>query len=181
MSATKKESPMHAFRLHLLCLVIVALAWSAATAADPATPSGAAASWAELRGVRDAIAADVGAGRLGEIHARSERLVPLANALLQGSKDLAPEKRAQVESAVKQLPKVAGALHEAADAGNGEATRRQLERLDGLLELIRAQYPPGALPWSTPAGSGHATPTPSGHHHAMHEHVHALAMGAAPG
>jgi uncharacterized cupredoxin-like copper-binding protein len=181
MCATQKESPMHAFRIHLLWPTIAVLAWSAATAADPGTPGGAAAGWAELRGVRDAIEADVEAGRLGEIHAKSERLVPLANALLEGSKDLAPEKRARVESAVRQLPRVAGALHEAADSGNAEATRRQLERLDGLLELIRAQYPAGALPSSAPATQGdHAMHEhASGHDHAMHGH--ARGTSAAPG
>jgi hypothetical protein len=162
---------MRSFRSHLLGLSVAALAWSAASAADPAKTGGAAAAWAELRGVRDAIAADVKAGRLGEIHARSERLVPLANSLLESSKDLAPEKRARVESAVKQLPKVAGALHEAADDGNAEATRRELKRLDGLLELIRAQYPPGTLLSS-------ATST-NGHDHGMHQHSHGAS--AAPG
>lgn len=140
-------------RSRLLCLMIATLAWSAASAADPMTQGGPAAAWAELRGVRDAIAADVEAGRLGEIHAQSVRLVPLAKALLAGSKDLAPDQRARVESAVKPLPKVADALHDAADGGNLEATRRELKRLDGLLELIRAQYPPEAL--TPPAVVGH--------------------------
>jgi len=159
------------FRPRLLCLMSALLAWSAASAADPMTQGAPAATWAELRGVRHAIAADVEATRLGEIHAQSERLVPLANTLLAGSKDLAPDKRARVESAVKQLPKVADALHDAADQGSSEATRRQLQRLDGLLELIRAQYSPEAL--TPPAASI------SGQDPAMHDHAHG--GSAAPG
>lgn len=127
------------------------------------TANSPGAAWAELRGVRDAIAADVEAGQLGEVHAKSERLEPLAKALLDASKDLAADKRARVESAVKQMPKVADALHEAADSGNADATRRELKRLDGVLELIRAQYPPEALSSSAPS--------PGEHGHAMHGHV----------
>jgi len=162
---------MRPFRSQLLGLAVAALAFGAASAAGPGTPGGAAAAWAELLAVRDGIAADVEAGRLGEIHAKSERLVPLAKSLLEGSKELAVDKRARVESAVKQLPKVARALHEAADGGNAEATRRELKRLDGLLELIRAQYPPDALSSSAPALGGHD--------HAIHEHAHG--PSAAPG
>ncbi len=122
-------------------------------APDPAQRVGPAAAWAALWQVRDSIAADVDEGRLSEVHPKAERLTPLASALLESSHDLAPERRARVESAVKQMPKAADLLHEAADAGNGEATRRELKRLDGLLELIRAQYPEGAL--SGGAGSHH--------------------------
>jgi len=143
---------------------------SQAQAPEPGAAT-AAWAWAELRGLQNAIAADVKAGRLGEIHAKSERLIPLAHALLRASKDLAPENRARVESAVKQLVQVAGGLHEAADGGNAEATRRELKRLDSLLELIRAQYPPDAL--------SSATPATKGHDHAMHEHAHGAS--AAPG
>ena len=142
----------------------------AGSQAQAPAAAGPAAAWAELRGVRDAIVADVEAGRLGEIHAKSERLGPLSTALLEASKNLAADKRARVESAVKQMPKVAGTLHEAADGGNADATRRELKRLDGLLELIRAQYPPDALSSKAPSAGGHD--------HAMHGHDHG-APGAA--
>ena len=154
-----------------------------AGAVDPASAAGLAETWAALQELRNAIAADVEAGRLSEIHAKSERLTPLAEQLLERSSDLAPEKRTRVASAVKQIPKLAGALHEAADAGNVEATRRELERLDGLLELIRAQYPSGALSSSGPSagpGAGAAVQH-SDHEHAEHhgahgsgEHQHAM-------
>jgi len=125
-----------------------------------------AGAWAELRGVRDAIAGDVEAGRLSEIHAKSERLAPLAKALLERSTDLAPDKRARAEAVVKQLPRVADSLHGAADKGDAAATRRELGRLDGLLELIRAQYPADALaPESSHGGHGsHSEAAPGSPH-----------------
>jgi uncharacterized cupredoxin-like copper-binding protein len=130
----------------------------------PATPAatGVAAAWAELRGARDAIAADVEAGRLKEIHAKSERLAPLGKTLIEHSADLAPDKRLRAEAALKQLPRVADSLHEAADAGDAAATLRELGRLDGLLELIRAQYPAEAL---VPPAAPHAG------HSQVHQHA----------
>ena len=107
---------------------------------------GLAGAWTALEAARDAIAADVEAGRLETIHQKSEPVPGLANALLEHSDGLDPAKRDRVEGAIRQIPKVADALHDAADGGNLDGTRRQLKRLDGLLRLIRAQYPSGALP-----------------------------------
>lgn len=129
-----------------------------------AAGSGVGGAFAALRATRDAIAADIDAGRLGEIHEKSGKLVPQGQTLLERSSDLAPERRARVESALKQLPGVADALHKAADAGKAEEARGQLKRLDGLLELVRAQYPPAALATSD-ASIDHAA---MGHDMAMH-------------
>jgi len=151
-------------RITTLCLVLVG---AAQVATAPIATADVASAWSALRGARDAIAARVEAGQLAGVHAESEKLAPLAQALLETSGELEPEKRARVEGAVKQLPKVADALHEAADAGKLEETRRQLTRLDGLLALIRAQYPPDAQP-SAPSHSPGAAhhEHPAGHAHA---------------
>jgi len=151
-------------RITTFCLV---LAGAAQIAAAPIATADLGSAWSELRGVRDAIAARIEAGELAAVHAESEKLAPLAQALLASSGDLGPAKRPRLEGAVKQVPKIADALHEAADAGKLEETRRQLALLDGLLELIRVQIPPGALQ-STPA------PSPDAAAHAAHDH------GAAP-
>ena len=183
---------MDAFRV-LLLLMLLVVAGSAVSAASPAGTSGRrfevaqagheghehggsganaqtvapATAWAQLRAVRDAIAADVEAGHLGEIHAESERLVPAGNALLEGSNDLAVDKRTRLAAAVKQMPKLADALHEAADNGRADATRRQLKSLDGLLALIRAQYPADALGESSALHEpDHGPNAAPGHSHA---------------
>ena len=114
--------------------------------AGASEPEGLAGAWTALWSARDGIAADVEAGRLETIHEKAEPIPALAQALLRESGDLEPVKRARVESAVGQIPKVADGLHDAADAGDADRTRRGLERLDVLLQLIRAQYPAGALP-----------------------------------
>ena len=153
---------------------------------DTANPApGVGGAWAALKGARDEIAKRLDSGRLEEIHAVSEQLAPLANTLLERSSDLAPDNRARVEGAVKQMPKLADALHDAADAGNADETRRQLKRLDGLLDLVQTQYPASALttsgtPANGPAGhsmSEHAMP---GHDMAAHEHMEPHAHATRP-
>jgi uncharacterized cupredoxin-like copper-binding protein len=126
----------------------------------PATGAGGAAAWAALKEARDAIAVDLEAGRLAQIHPNAARLAPLAKAFLEASPELSAAERARVESAVGQIPKVADALHEAADCGDAAGTRRELGRLDSLLELIRGQYPAGALsPSGGAPGAGVRAPT----------------------
>ncbi len=128
-----------------------------------------AGAWAALVAARDAVAAEVESGALAEVHAEAEPLPMLAETLLARSSDLEASKRARVEGAVKQIARVAASLHEAADAGDAARTRKDLERLDGLLDLIRAQYPEGALSATSPAHdghAGHAESAGSGHAHA---------------
>lgn len=115
-----------------------------------------AASWTELMAARDAIAGDVESGALGDVHAKAAPLPELVAALLEHSGDLAASRRARVEGAAKQVERVADALHEAADGGDGVQTRKELARLDGLLQLIRAQYPAGALDAGTGGHEGHS-------------------------
>ncbi len=121
-------------------------------------------AWAALMAARDAIAADIESGKLGDVHETSEPLPGLVAALLDQSKDLDAAKRARVEGAAKQVTRVADALHVAADGDDPDRSRKELARLDGLLELIRAQYRPGAL---DAAGHGHED------HSAVPEHAHA--------
>ncbi len=106
---------------------------------------GLADAWSALMATRDAIVAEVDAGRLDAVHEKAERLAPLASSLVDASASLEAAKRARVKGTVRQVSKVASALHVAADAGDATKTKRELERLDGLLRLLEAQYPQGAL------------------------------------
>ncbi len=108
-------------------------------------PAGLAGAWTALMEARDAIAADVENGALGDVHAKAESLPKLVAAVLEQSGDLDARKRWRVEGAARQVMRVADALHEAADRGDAARTRKELTRLDGLLELIRAQYPAGVV------------------------------------
>lgn len=148
---------MNTKRIWTLALVAVVLwggaltAWAGSSShseeheTNESSADTAAAAWEALVAARDAIAADVESGALGEIHAKAEPLPALVTTLVERSSDLEPGKRARVEGAAKQVSRVADALHVAADNGDAARTRKELGRLDGLLELIRAQYPEGAL------------------------------------
>lgn len=150
-----------------------------AHAAPPNPQASAAAAslgeaWAALRAARDGIAADIASGALDKVHPQAEPLPELARRVLELSTELAPAERARVEGAVEQVARVADALHEMADVGNATRSAEELARLDGLLELIAAQYPAGALD-----ASGSAAPEAGATHDAaMHDHS---AMSALPG
>lgn len=114
-------------------------------AASEAQSAQLADAWKALMAARDAIAGKIESGALDDVHAKAEPLPKLVEALLEQSGDLDAAKRTRVDGAARQVTRVADALHEAADGGDAGRTRKQLSRLDGLLELIRAQYPAGAL------------------------------------
>lgn len=134
-----------------------------------AQSSDLAGAWMALESARDGIAADVESGSLADIHAKSEPLPGLVEALLEHSGGLDAGKRSRVEGAAKQVARVADALHVAADRGDAERTRKELSRLDGLLELIRAQYPAGTLDAGGHGHEGHSAA--SRHGHGMHAHA----------
>lgn len=120
------------------------------------TTSSLSGAWAALTGARDAIAKDVESGALDEIHAKAERLPGYVATLLEHSDSLDTAKRARVEGAAKQVQRVADALHMAADGNDAPRTRKELKRLYSLLDLIRAQYPAGALVEKDHGHEGHS-------------------------
>lgn len=148
--------------------------------AGTAEPSSLSGAWAALVSARDAISDDVESGALANVHAKAEPLPELADSLLDHSRDLEPGKRARVEGAVKQVARVADALHVAADRGDATRTRKELERLNGLLDLIRAQYPAAALDKAAHGQEGHSVVP--GHSHGAHAHSERPAgiVNAAP-
>jgi len=128
-----------------------------------AHPASLSSAWAAVKAARDGIAADVESGALKTIHAKAEPLPRLVEALLEQSGDLEAGKRARVEGAAQQVIRVADALHVAADKGDAERTRKELSRLDSLLQLIRAQYPAGALEAGGHGHEGHSSAPDHGH------------------
>ncbi len=124
--------------------------------ASTSQPASLAGAWTALMAARDAIASDVESSELGDIHAKAEPLPKLVAALLEQSGELDAGKRTRVEGAAKQVTRVADALHVAADRGDADRTRKELSRLDGLLELIRTQYPADALDAGTRGHEGHS-------------------------
>jgi len=116
-------------------------------------------AWSELKETRDAIAKLVESGALAEVHEQAARLAPLGEALSDAAKALPEDKRTRVEATLRQLPTLGKSLDQAGDAGDVAATRRELKRLDGVIALIKAQYPADALakvpaPAAVPAEHG---------------------------
>ena len=128
-----------------------------------------AGAWSALTSARDAIAAEVEGGALENVHAKTEPLPQLVEELLERSSDLDAGKRTRVEGAAKQVTRVAEALHVTADKGDAARTRRELGRLDSLLELIRAQYSEGALEGGGYDREGHSAAP--GHAQGAHAHM----------
>jgi len=142
-------------------------------------------AWAALGATRDAISAALESGALSDIHAKTEPLPATAERLLELSPGLPADKRARVAGAVKQVARVAAALHEAADKGDAARTRSELGRLEGLLQLIAAQYPAGALDSMSHHDHGaQRGAAESGQSAGAHSHSHAErpagAVDAAP-
>ncbi|MEE8164940.1 MAG: cupredoxin domain-containing protein [Myxococcota bacterium] len=137
--------------------------------ASTSQPASLAGAWTALMAARDDIASDVESGALGEVHAKVEPLPKLVAALLEQSGDLDADKRTRVEGAAKQVTRVAEALHVAADRDDAARTRKELSRLDSLLELLRAQYPTGALDAGIHGQEGHSAAP--GHADGAHAHM----------
>ena len=128
-------------------------------------------AWSALMAVRDAVAHAIERGDLNDIHAKVGPIPKLMDDVLSKSGDLDPARRARVEGAAKQMARLADALHDAADGGDAARTRKELSRLDGLLELIRAQYPPGALDTGAHREHGHEDHSVApGDAHGAHAH-----------
>ncbi len=136
---------------------------------ETAEPEHGASAWAELKSVRDAIAQLVESGKLAEIHNQAERLAPLGEALTAGAQSVPEDKRIRIEAALRQLAELGKTLDKAGDAGDVDATRRELKRLDGVIALIQAQYPTELLS-KVPAPGGKPAEH-SGHEPGAHAHA----------
>ena len=121
-------------------------------------------AWRALRGQRDSIAASIEARKLEAIHPLAEALPATATSVAVASDGLDASRLARVQSAARQIARIAGRLHSAADAGDEKQTAAELALLDQLLQLIEAQHPTNAL--SDPT----APPEDHDRSHSQHEH-----------
>ncbi len=107
------------------------------TAEAPAGVAGNAASLvAELRQHESELAEIVEQGRLGEVHGKVVAIVGLLTAAADRATDLPETSRAQLREQASAAQKIAGALHEAGDAGDMSATKLQLGHLQAELREV---------------------------------------------
>ncbi|MDP3939320.1 MAG: cupredoxin domain-containing protein [Deltaproteobacteria bacterium] len=114
---------------------------------------GVAATWAKIQTKRNEIEKLITTGKLDDIHEVAEGLPGLGENLVKESGDLDEARLRRVQGAAGQLANLADSLHDAADKGDAQTTEAEFKKLDGLLRVIEAQYPEGALSVTSP-GSG---------------------------
>ena len=88
----------------------------------------------------------INAGQLDQVHEAAFTIRDLSKALAQNLAGLSPADSDKVKSAVNEISKVADLLDEYGDAGDKAKTREQFNRLKGLLEQVKKQFPAGLLP-----------------------------------
>ena len=91
---------------------------------------------AEIHKHHGEITETVKAKNLKTVHEHSEAITALANAL---PAKVAADKKTRVEGTVKNIAKVADALHDAADGGDQAKTEAQLKKLDAVLGQLDTQ------------------------------------------
>ena len=78
---------------------------------------------------------------LKDVHVHAFAIRDLANALPAKA---AADKKARVEGTAKNIAKLAGDLDESGDANDQAKTEANLKKLDGLLKMLKAQFPSNA-------------------------------------
>ena len=149
---------------------------AAPSAETVSTPTTTSSIWAQMTAKRDAIARLLRSKQLKGIHDEAKGLETFGAELVKKSAMLDEDKLARVRGAVNQMARVADSLHDAADKGDGAGAAAEFEKLEGLLKVIEAQYPAGALSSKAeedgagaPADPKEMTATDS---HAQHDHDH---------
>jgi len=108
-------------------------------------PNTAPEIWKEVLTQQEALSAIIKEKKLSEVHKTAFTIRDLVNALPGKSKELSAEKLERVQSAGKQVEKLASSLDETGDANDQPGTEANFKKLQGVLKLIEAQYPVGIL------------------------------------
>ena len=83
--------------------------------------------------------------QIAEIGAMGDDLESVFITLKEKSDMVAPEKKANATSAVKQLDKALDSIHEAAEAKDADRIAGELKKVTALMPVIEGLYPAGAL------------------------------------
>lgn len=97
--------------------------------------------WHEIQEHKDQLAKIIKDRKLADVHKVAFEIRDYAKALPEKSKDLSAEKMTRLQSAVKQIEKLASDLDSTGDAGDQSGTEANFKKLEGALKLIDTQYP----------------------------------------
>lgn len=101
-------------------------------------PSTVEGIWKGIHGHHVELAAAVKNKSLGTVHVHAFAIRDLANALPAKA---TADKKARVEGTAKNIAKLASELDESGDANDQAKTEANLKKLDGLIMMLKAQFP----------------------------------------
>lgn len=101
--------------------------------------------WHEIQEHKEGLAMTIKVKELADVHKTAFEIRDFAKALLAKSKSLPAEKMTRLQSAVKQIEKIASDLDSTGDAGDQAGTEANFKKLEGALKLVEAQYSPEML------------------------------------
>ena len=108
-------------------------------------PADIKAAWSSLAAKISEAEKSLAAKQLEPIHEMGEHIEAAVHVLEEKSTMVTGEKKTRLSSALKQLDKAVDEFHHAAEEKNAGKIGAGLSKIKGLLPLIQAQYPPGAL------------------------------------
>ncbi len=97
--------------------------------------------WAEINAARSHLHTLVETGELEKVHEAQEELSGLINQLSVKSQDFEESKQKRIKGTLKSMDKLLEDLHEVADAGRAEESKKKMEYLDSIFSVLKAQYP----------------------------------------
>ncbi|MDE1153737.1 MAG: hypothetical protein PW788_14480 [Micavibrio sp.] len=116
-------------------------AWAEEKEAPTAIPDTPAAIWKSVDAETDEMTKLIKAGTLEELHHHAFAVRDLVAALPDHSATLPADKLAKVKSDSKFVATLASRLDESGDAKDKTASEANLKKLEGVLDMIRANYP----------------------------------------
>lgn len=112
---------------------------------DVKAPDNVKDAWALLTTKAAELETALGAGDLKAAHEDGEYLEAAVHTLQAKSETVAPDAKAKLTSALKQLDKAVDELHHAAEENSADGSQVALTKIKGLLPLVEALYPDGTL------------------------------------
>jgi hypothetical protein len=131
----------------LAALLGMSVLWAGSSSgAEPAEakiaiPASASGIWQAIDGHLAELRGAITSGKLASVHVHAYAVRDLVRALPTHSKDLSAEALDKVKGESKFVDTLAERLDHTGDANDKPGTQANLQKLEGILKLLRAQYP----------------------------------------
>jgi len=134
-------------QLSLSAVLGMALLWTVTTpAVEPAEaqisiPASSSGIWQAIDSHVAELHSVINSGKLDSVHLHAYAVRDLVRALPAESKNLSADALAKVKGESKFVDTLAERLDHTGDANDKAGTESNLQKLEGVLKLIRSQYP----------------------------------------